>query len=78
MARNAGAQGKVDTQTARRAFNLRYVGEIASELRRVTWPTRQETMRLSVMVISVAAAIGLFLGLVDLAFARFFDVLLGK
>ena len=78
MARNAGAQGKVDTQTARRAFNLRYVGEVASELRRVTWPTRQETMRLSVMVISVAAAIGLFLGLVDLAFARFFDVLLGK
>lgn len=78
MARNTGAQGSVDTQTARRAFNLRYVGEIASELRRVTWPTRQETMRLSVMVISVAAAIGLFLGLVDLAFSRVFDVLLGK
>jgi preprotein translocase subunit SecE len=78
MARNAGAQGRVDPQAARKAFNVRYVGEIASELRRVTWPTRQETMRLSVMVISVAAAIGLFLGIVDLAFARILDVLLGK
>ena len=78
MARNVGAAGRVGTDAARRAFNFRFIGETASELRRVTWPAREETLRLSLMVISVAVAVGLFLGLVDLAYARMFDVLLGN
>ena len=36
MARNAGVPGRVSANVARRAFNLRFVGETASELRRVT------------------------------------------
>jgi len=52
------------------------VGETIAELRRVTWPSRQETVRLTIMVISVAAAVGLFLGLVDLGFSRLMDVVL--
>ena len=78
MARNVGAPGRVDQQAARRAFNLRYIGEVVSELRRVTWPTREETMRLAIMVISVAVAVGLFLGIIDLAFSRMMDELLGN
>ena len=61
---------------ARRAFNLRFIGETISELRRVTWPNREETTRLTIMVIAVAVVIGLFLGLVDLVFSRIFDVVL--
>jgi len=60
----------------RRALTLRYFGDIVSELRRVTWPTRQETYRLTVMVIMVAATIGLFLGLVDMVFSRLIGVIL--
>lgn len=52
-------------------------GDIISELRRVTWPTRQETFRLSLMVIAVAATVGVFLGAVDFAFSRMFGVILG-
>jgi preprotein translocase subunit SecE len=54
------------------------MGETVGELRRVTWPSRQETMRLTIMVLAVAASVGLFLYAFDLAFASIFDVLLGN
>ena len=76
MARNTGATGRASAEVARRAFNLRFVGETLSELRRVTWPTRQETVRLTIMVISVAGTIGLFLGIVDYGFGELMDRIL--
>ena len=42
--------------------------DIVSELKKVTWPTREETMRLGTAVIIVAVAIGLMLGGIDAAF----------
>jgi len=77
VARNTGVSGRLDPQVARRTINFRFIGETASELRRVTWPTRQEALRLTLMVITVAAAMGLILGVVDLVFSRIMDVLLG-
>ena len=70
MARDSGAARRVGGQVARRAFNIRMIGEVAGELRRVTWPSREETVRLTVIVIAVSVAIGAFLGLVDLGFSR--------
>ena len=58
-------------------MGFRAFGEIISELRRVTWPSRQETFRLSLMVIGVASVVGVFLGAVDFAFSRMFSVILG-
>ena len=78
MARDASASRRVSQETTRRAFSLRMFGEVVSELRRVTWPTRQETMRLTIMVLAVSAAVGIFLGIVDLGFARVFDVILSR
>lgn len=78
MARNAGMPRRLGTGVMRRALTLRYFGDIVSELRRVTWPTRQETTRLTIMVIAVAASVGLFLGLVDMAFSRIIVVILGN
>lgn len=77
MARNAGMPRRLGSGVVRRALTLRYIGDIVSELRRVTWPTRQETTRLTIMVIAVAATIGLFLGLVDMGFSRIIVVMLG-
>ena len=78
MARSPSAPRRLSTDTARRAFSFRYFGETFSELRRVTWPNREETVRLSIMVISVAVAVGIILGLIDLGFSRLFDQLLGN
>jgi preprotein translocase subunit SecE len=78
VAKNPSLQSRVGQQAARRAFSFRFFGETLAELRRVTWPTREETTRLTIMVISVAAMIGLFLGVIDVAFARLFEVLIGS
>ena len=77
MARNAGAPRRVSTETARRALSFRMVGDVISELRRVTWPTPRETWRLSLMVIAVSAVIGAFLGVVDLGFSELLGFILG-
>ena len=78
MARNPIAPRRLGSEAARRALSFRMLGEVVSELRRVTWPTRQETMRLTLMVLAVSAAVGIFLGLVDMGFARLFGVILGR
>jgi len=49
-----------------RAFRIQMVGEVYAELRRVEWPTWKQVARLSVVVIILAAIIGVFLGLTDL------------
>ena len=60
------------------AFSIfRFFGEVFSELRKVSWPTRQEATRLTLMVIMLSATIGLFLGLIDMLFARILAIFSG-
>ena len=73
MARSARVPRRIGSEAAKRVFSLSIVGDVVSELRRVTWPARHETMRLTMMVIAVAVLVGTFLGLVDLAFTRLFE-----
>ena len=42
-----------------------FFAESRQELRHVNWPTRQEAIRLTTIVIGMAIAIALFLGLFD-------------
>lgn len=44
------------------------MGDIISELRKVTWPTVAETRYLTIVVAIVAVSVGIVLGGVDLAF----------
>ncbi|MCC7364650.1 MAG: preprotein translocase subunit SecE [Dehalococcoidia bacterium] len=46
----------------------RFVGDVISELRKVTWPTFAETRYLTFVVAVVAIAVGFLLGGVDLLF----------
>ena len=46
----------------------RWAMDIFSELRKVTWPTRQETANLTGVVIIVSLALGVLLGGADLLF----------
>jgi preprotein translocase subunit SecE len=60
------------TEQARRGggslLKPRWAMDIISELRKVTWPSRQEVFHLTVVVIVVSLLIGLVLGVADLAF----------
>jgi len=60
------------TQVSKNRFGniSRSIKEIYAELGRVTWPTKEETTRLSIIVVSISMVIGLFLGGIDLAFSK--------
>ena len=51
--------------------------EVIAELRKAHWPTRQEAIRLSGLVLAVIIAVGLLLGVLDLGFTRLFLLLGG-
>lgn len=48
----------------------KFFSEVASELKKVTWPTRQETVKLTVAVIVISVAVGLFVGGLDILFVN--------
>lgn len=45
------------------------------EIKKVTWPTRAETIRLTVMVIAISLIIGLYIGIIDIGFAKLLELL---
>jgi preprotein translocase subunit SecE len=51
---------------------------VFSELRKVTWPTREEATRLALLVLAVGISMGLLLGFVDMGFSRFITFLSGS
>ena len=46
----------------------RWAEEIISELRKVTWPTWEETRNLTIVVLVISVLFGIFLGGVDMFF----------
>jgi len=54
-------------------FRPTWITDIVSELRKVTWPSRQEVGYLSFVVIIVSLIIGAILGTADLAFGWFVE-----
>ena len=55
----------------------RYFSETAGELRKVSWPTRQEAVQLTILVLVVMVFMGLFLGLMDLIAGHVLNWVLG-
>jgi preprotein translocase subunit SecE len=62
---------KVTTQTAQTSDNrfVRYLKETRAELRRVTWPTREQAINLTLIVLAVTLVMAIFLGACDLLFS---------
>ena len=75
MRRSAVGTERTATERAR-APRLQPIRETISELQKVVWPSRQEAVRLSIMVILLSAAVGLLLGVVDSFFGVVIDGLL--
>jgi len=61
---------KVETGTKKPNAVTRYFRETSGELRKVTWPTRQEARRLTTVVVIVVIVTSAALGLFDFGFAR--------
>jgi preprotein translocase subunit SecE len=55
---------------------VRYFRETWFELKKVSWPTRQEALNLTGMVIVVATFMAIILSLMDWVFSRAFTLIL--
>ena len=53
-----------------------FFGEAMAEFRKVTWPSRQELINSTVVVITVTVVIAFFLGGVDIVLARIVERIL--
>ena len=49
---------------------VKYFRETRGEIRKVTWPTPQESRRLTAIVLGVTTVMSLFLGILDFIFSN--------
>lgn len=72
MAEGIATVSKQPAQTAHRPNGIeqirRYFRESRIELKKVTWPSREQTVNLTIVVVVVCVVIALFLGGIDWLF----------
>lgn len=56
---------------------IRFLKEAKIELKKVTWPSKKDTLGSTYVVIIVVFLIAIFLGLVDFGLSRILKLLLG-
>lgn len=67
--RTTGPSGPQRGPTARSGLGLpRFAAEIVSELRKVVWPTRDDVVYLTIVVVVVTLILGAVLGAIDIGF----------
>lgn len=55
--------------------NPGFVSEVRDELKKVTWPPRKEVIRLTLVVIVISLIVGIYVGVLDIAFAKLLEFL---
>lgn len=55
---------------------VKFLQETYSELKQVVWPTRQEVLRLTLIVITISVIVGAYIGVLDVMFTRIMEALL--
>ena len=56
---------------------VKFLREVKIELTKVTYPTRDEVIRLTMLVIVLSLIIGAYLGALDYAFTLFLEYVIG-
>lgn len=56
-------------------INQNFATDLVEELKKVTWPTRKQTIRLTTIVIAISLIIGIYIGIIDILLAKGLEVL---
>ena len=54
---------------------IQFVRQAIEELKKVSWPTRTQTVKLTLVVIAVSVAVGLYIGALDFLFTKLIELL---
>lgn len=57
---------------------VQYLTEVRQELQRVSWPSREQTIRKTTLVVAVSLAVGAYIGVLDFIFTNMMTVLIGR
>ena len=57
-------------------FGPNFLKEAYAELKRVNWPTRQQTLRLTLIVLGTSLVVGAYIGLLDSTLTKLMEKLL--
>jgi len=57
---------------------IQFLKEAKNELQKVVWPTRRETLRITIAVIILSLAVAVVLGAADFGLTELFEFLLDK
>ena len=52
-----------------------FLGNVQDELKKVTWPSRKNVVRLTLVVIIISLIIGFYVGIIDILLAKVLDFL---
>ena len=55
---------------------VKYLKAVRAELKKVSWPKRGQVLRLTIVVVLITTVVSLYLGTLDLIFAKIFAVLI--
>jgi preprotein translocase subunit SecE len=55
-----------------------FLHEVKTELLKVTWPTKKEAIRLTIVVVAISALVGFYIGGLDFIFTKITEALLKK
>lgn len=47
--------------------------EVVEELKRVSWPTKKQTIYLTMVVVVISLTIGLYIGIIDILLTKFLE-----
>jgi preprotein translocase subunit SecE len=64
------------TKEVNRIFE--YLREVKAEMMKVIWPSRRETVRMTITVIIFSAAVAVFLGAIDYGLTKLVEVLVAS
>jgi len=67
----SGPAGPTGAESLQRTTN--FLQETVVELKKTTWPSKQEAWRLTAVVIGVIAALGVYMGTLDFVLTKIVD-----
>ncbi|MFA6016929.1 MAG: preprotein translocase subunit SecE [Patescibacteria group bacterium] len=59
---------------ANQKVNPNFATDVIDELKKVSWPSKEETIRLTTIVIIVSLIIGLYVGIIDILLAKGLEI----
>lgn len=55
-----------------------FASGLIEEMKRVTWPTRNETIRLTIIVLVISLIIGVYIGIIDVVLTKVLEYLTNR